>query len=124
MEQNIDDQLPRNLRQGLSKRALEMSCDLAYVVWTPLNQSSGDNPLFLAPSSCISLFHSLSLSLSPTRHVSLFRAAPARHYSHSFAVPVDLCRFSVLSFFLSLPVLLPLRSPGILKRKHREEPSI
>lgn len=105
-------------------------------VWTPLNQSFDDTlsfSLFLSFFSFLSFALSLSLSHShsllsfsvplphPVYLVRSFSPAPARRYSHSFAVPVDLRLLSAL-FSLSLSSLtlygrpsttpLPLRSPA------------
>lgn len=53
---------------------------------------------------------SLFLFFSPTRYISRpffhFRVAPVRRYSHSFAIPVDLCRLFTLS--ISLPLSFSL----------------
>lgn len=92
-------------------------CDLAYP-WTPLNQSPGDtlsfSLLLSPPSFSVLLPHPVYLARS-------FSPAPARRYSHSFAVPVDLCLHSTLSSLSLSPrtlygrpstTPLPLRPPA------------
>lgn len=130
----------RRIRDKVSsKRVLEMSWDLAYVaVWTPLNQSSGDNPLLLALSSCISLSLSLSscISLSFSHNhphpiylssvLSLQSRASAAllsfiHYLCRSLSPLRSLSLSLPLFFYPVPSIpLEFRSANIA----REEPSI
>lgn len=135
-EKNIDDQLPKNSRQGLLETYSKCACDLAYVaVWTPLNQSSGDNPLLLALPSPVSLpllcqphpiYLSTVLSLQSRASAALLSfirhpcrsLSPLRSLSFSFSLSSSFLRECSTTVLLPCPsIALEFRSVSIAKNR-------